>query len=99
MIDAHWKERSLKEPWIVSKVFENGFKNPWGCWALGGTWGLPFWICLFYLATPGSYWSYCHLTVAIIWFFGRIVCQIVEWHLMLNFFYNLDKPDLEQKQK
>jgi phosphatidylglycerophosphate synthase len=33
---GHWKTARLHDPWLVQKVFEGGFKSPFGVWTIFG---------------------------------------------------------------
>mmetsp|Transcript_28366 Transcript_28366/g.46145 ORF Transcript_28366/g.46145 Transcript_28366/m.46145 type:complete len:237 (+) Transcript_28366:231-941(+) len=37
----HWKRTNDNAPWLLRKIFENGFKNPIGCLTIAGLFGLP----------------------------------------------------------
>jgi hypothetical protein len=41
---AAWKERFAAAPWWAQRVMANGFKQPWGFWAIGALHLLPLWL-------------------------------------------------------
>ena len=40
----HWKSDRDSDPWLIRKVFENGFKSPLGLWTIYGLFAVPMWV-------------------------------------------------------
>lgn len=88
----NWKSLEGTNPWIVQKVMANGFKTPWGIYAITGLHVLPIWIYACQTEILSQIFPIpivIQMFVILILILGRLLCLRVELYFIIDHFWRL----------
>mmetsp|Transcript_4513 Transcript_4513/g.6756 ORF Transcript_4513/g.6756 Transcript_4513/m.6756 type:complete len:243 (+) Transcript_4513:76-804(+) len=90
----HWKTQADNAPWLLKKIFENGFKNPLGGLAILGIFALPLVKLARLSLTNGSQFALILDIITPILYIGRALAAWAEFWVISSFFDKVLEMDL-----